>query len=248
MRTVAARAGCRNGLAAGSNSIGDAERLAEQLEQALGVVEVGGPRARPANRPRRAGRSGRRRAGAARRSATAARPGSGRQSAALGGRRLRAGRRARTRRPRAGRRRGRGCGRRRRAGRRSGRCASPTARPKAGCGPGPARCGRARRRHRGTGSTKLQATASSRPASRSRSSRRRSSCWWRSRRPTVPFAPATGQRRRQMLVETVDPRDLLDQVDLAGDVEVAVGRHGDDDLPVLGADPAGCTSKPSRSR
>ena len=35
------------------------------------------------------------------------------------------------------------------------------------------------------------------------------------------------QGRGQVLVEAVDAADLLDQVDLAGDVVMAVGRHGD---------------------
>ncbi len=46
--------------------------------------------------------------------------------------------------------------------------------------------------------------------------------------------PRRGQRRRQVLVESVDPADLLDQVDLAGDVVVAVGR--DLHLEVLAVD------------
>ena len=44
------------------------------------------------------------------------------------------------------------------------------------------------------------------------------------------------QGRGQVLVEAVDPADLLDQVDLAGDVAVAVGRDLDQELAVGGVD------------
>ena len=44
-------------------------------------------------------------------------------------------------------------------------------------------------------------------------------------------AGGVGQGGRQVLVEAVDPPHLLDQVDLAGDVVVAVGR--DLDLEVV---------------
>ena len=59
---------------------------------------------------------------------------------------------------------------------------------------------------------------------------------------------APGQGRREVLVEAVDARDLLDQVDLAGDVEVAVGRHRDGDRAVPPVPPSPWTSKPSRPR
>ncbi len=51
------------------------------------------------------------------------------------------------------------------------------------------------------------------------------------------------QRRRQVLVEAVDAPDLLDQVDLADDVVVALGR----DL-TWRSSPSTATPKPSRSR
>ena len=73
------------------------------------------------------------------------------------------------------------------------------------------------------GSVKLQPTISSKPRSRSASSARRRSRCSRLRPPTRPADRR--QRRRQVLVEAVDAADLLDQVDLAGDVVVAVGRH-----------------------
>ena len=57
-------------------------------------------------------------------------------------------------------------------------------------------------------------------------------------------AGGVGQSGRQVLVEAVDSPHLLDQVDLAGDVVVAVGR----DLDRRGRRRATSTPKPSRSR
>ena len=47
-------------------------------------------------------------------------------------------------------------------------------------------------------------------------------------------AAAAGKGGRQVLVEPVDAGDLLDQVDLAGDVEMPVGRHGDGERAAVG--------------
>ena len=102
--------------------------------------------------------------------------------------------------------------RRRRAGRRRGSAAART---------GPA-------------SVKLQPTISSKPRSRIASSARRRSRCGRVSPPTWPIAGRQG--RWQVLVEAVDPADLLDQVDLAGDVAVAVGRDLDQELAVGGVD------------
>ena len=123
----------------------DPEGLAEELDQALGVVEVGGPRiAAPSVRAAAADQDrgdpvrlgDRRGADAPRSGPPALRP----RSAAPG-----AGRRVPTRRSRGDSCPGRGCGRRRRAARRSGRCASPIGRPTGGCAPERVRCGRAPR-------------------------------------------------------------------------------------------------------
>jgi hypothetical protein len=53
--------------------------------------------------------------------------------------------------------------------------------------------------------------------------------------PALPGGVRQGGR--QVLVESVDPRDLLDQVSLPGDVEVAVGRRAHLEVPVPPFDP-----------
>ena len=132
--------------------------------------------ARRASRRRRAGRSGPQRAGAARRSATAGcprkRPPSGPPSAGGASRQIDAAR-LEDRQPVGA------------AGEVvGGDVEQPADQVRAHhrlvlrervVNDGPARCDRARRPRPGPGSTKLQVTASSRPASRSRSSSRRSS-------------------------------------------------------------------------
>src|SRR4029077_21274271 len=50
----------------------------------------------------------------------------------------------------------------------------------------------------------------------------------------LPSRPRQG--RGQVLVESVDARHLLDQVDLPGDVVVAVGRHLDEEGVGVGGD------------
>ena len=85
------------------------------------------------------------------------------------------------------------------------------------------------------GSVKLQPTTWSKPRSRSTSSARRRRRCSRLRPPTSPRR--RGQRRRQVLVDAVDPGHLLDQVDLAGDVVVAVGRDLDLEVIAVGRDP-----------
>ncbi len=91
------------------------------------------------------------------------------------------------------------------------------------------------------GSVRLRLTTASKPRSRIASSARRRRRCSRVSRPAWPLVD--GQRRRQVLRVAVDPADLLDQVDLASHVVVAVERHRR--LEVLASRE---TSKSSRSR
>ena len=138
-----------------------------------------------------------------------------------------------------GRRRGRGCAGRRRAASRARSSASPTGPRRAGWrATTPSARGSSagiRSRPGSPGSVKLQPTTSSKPRSRIASSARRRRRCSRLRPPTRPADRRQGAG--QVLVEAVDAADLLDQVDLAGDVVVAVGRHGDLEVLAVGLDP-----------
>ena len=92
------------------------------------------------------------------------------------------------------------------------------------------------------GSVKLQPTTSSKPRSRIASSARRRSRWSRLSPPTCPAT--AGRVLGRCSSRPWTRADLLDQVDLAGDVVVAVGRH----RRPRGRRPSASTPKPSRSR
>ena len=207
-------------VAAHDASTSHAQRAQQRLQRALGGEEVG--RRRRRRRPTTP-------AAAAR---SSARPrcicSSGqRRRARLGGGQLAAVRavevdRALLEEPHVLARRGRRCGAPRSAASRAASCASPT---------GPRESG-LRSLHRGrvetaagapiSGAWKLQPIASEKPTPTSASpARRRSFCSTRQ-----AAGRAVGGQRRGQLVQPPQPRDLLDQVDLARDVVAPERRDG----------------------
>ena len=140
--------------------------------------------------------------------------------------RRRRGTRLPTRRARAPTRRAPRCGRPRRAATATGSGAASTATPTAGSRSESVRrigCSAGRRRRSSTaGSAKVQPAISQRPRAASASSARRRRRWPWVGRPATPVRGGSVAGSRS---EALDPRDLLDQVDLAGHVAAAKMRH-----------------------